>query len=252
MAQALEAAHPKRARGSILAGVDRLDAGSIDLGHVGRVHQGERRHAEPQLVRLGIDEAEPWDTEPDQKDDHHAGDRPEDVGVDRREDPQGEEDRSRKAAQHRDEQTKDQDEDLGDHEELDVDHECPDDAGQGIREDPPVEERLLDGRPAGCVDDDPAEDTENDDRRGEGDDRGAQRPPSLEATAGVDGAHERRTRVDYGWKSGTLSWNGRNSLARRSRVPSSVSVANAPLTQSVSGLSLARTALKCSGVPPAN
>ena len=46
VAERLEAGQPERAGGRLLARVDRLDAGAVDLGHVGRVDEGQREDPE--------------------------------------------------------------------------------------------------------------------------------------------------------------------------------------------------------------
>ena len=140
---------------------------------------------------LGSDDPERRDAEAEHVDDDQARDRPEDVGVDRGQDADREEDRTGQAAQDGHHQPEDEDEDLGDDEELDIDQERVDQARQRVPEDLAVQERRLDTRPAGAVDDDPPEDAEDGDRAGERDEAGADRAPVDPAEAGAAGARHR-------------------------------------------------------------
>ena len=134
----------ERPRGRLLARVDRVDAGPVDLGHVRRVDERQRddaprrtrRSGTPGIRSAGMPEAE-------DEDDQQAGDGPEHVHVDRREQADREEHRPRQAAQHRQHEAEHEDQDLGDQEQPDVDPELADQLGQRRPEDLGVEERLL-------------------------------------------------------------------------------------------------------------
>ena len=144
--------------------MDRLDAGAVHLGHVGRVDQRQGGDPEEALVGPWVDQPEPGDAETEEVDDQDAGDRPEDVGIGVRHDPERQEDRSGQSPHDGQDEPEREDEDLGDHEQLDVHDEGVQEAREGLPEDLGVEERCLDLRPAGGVDDDPADEPEDDDR----------------------------------------------------------------------------------------
>ena len=91
-------------------GMDRLDAGAIDLGHVRGVDQGQGGDAVHDGCVLGSHEPERRDAEPEDEDDEQARERPEDVGVDGGQHPDREEDRPGQAAEDGQHQPEDQDE----------------------------------------------------------------------------------------------------------------------------------------------
>ena len=104
-------------------GMDGVDAGAVDLGHVRRVDQGQGDDRPRGTPRRGALDPEAGDAEAEDVDDEDPRDRPEDVHVDRRQEPDREEDRARQAAHDREEQAEAEDEHLGDEEQLDVDDE---------------------------------------------------------------------------------------------------------------------------------
>ena len=163
--EALPARQAERPRGRLLARVDRVDARSVHLGHVGRIHQGQRDHRPEELVVGHPRDAQRRDPEAEQEDDQQARDGPEHVDVDRRDQAQREQHRAGQAAQDGQHEAEHQDQRLGDQEQPDVDPELGDQLGQRLPEDRPVEERLLEPRPARGVDDDVADDAEHDDGR---------------------------------------------------------------------------------------
>ena len=162
---ALPAREPERPGRRLLARVDRVDARPVHLRDVRRVHQRERDDRPQELVVGHAREAQRGDPEPEQEDDQQPRDRPEHVDVDGRQQAQREEHRPRHAAHDGQHQPEHQDQRLGREEQPDVDPELLDQLGQRLPEDRPVEERLLEPRPAGGVDDDVADEPEDDDGR---------------------------------------------------------------------------------------
>ena len=177
VAQRLPVRETERACGGVLARVHGLDPRAVDLRHVGRVDEDQRhcspdhlrRHAPEQLGLGHIGESQRGDAEAEQVDEQDRGNAAEDVGVDDRQQAQREEDGAGKAADHGQPESREEDHDLRDAEDLHVREEGGRDAGQRLPEDLPVEERLLDLVPAGRRDDGDDEDGEEDDRRREGD-----------------------------------------------------------------------------------
>ena len=92
-----------------------------------------------------------------------SGNRPEDVGVDRGQQPQRKEDRAGQAAQNGQQQCQGEDQHFGDEEEPDVYPERVDDLRERVVEYLGVEEVVLNRRPAGSVDDDDRQQAEEDD-----------------------------------------------------------------------------------------
>ena len=88
----------ERAGGSLLARVDGLDAGPVDLGHVGRVEEHERQSAPEELVAGMPSMPRPGRPEAQDVDDEDAGQAAEDVHVDDGEAPDGGEDGALQAA----------------------------------------------------------------------------------------------------------------------------------------------------------
>ena len=139
---------PERARRRLLARVDGLDSGAVDLGDVRGVDEDERddpperrrgRHALDRERRRA--EAEQRDHE----DRRHAA---EEVGVGDRERAEREEDRAGEAAHDREHEREDEDEDLRDQEDLHVQQEGARDLRERLAVVVPVEERRLDLGPA--------------------------------------------------------------------------------------------------------
>ena len=64
---ALPARQAERPRGRLLARVDRVDARPVDLGHVGRVHEGQRDHRPEELVLGHPRDAQRRDPEAEQR-----------------------------------------------------------------------------------------------------------------------------------------------------------------------------------------
>ena len=186
----LAAAQPERSGRGDLRGVDRLDAGPVDLGDVGRVHEDER-HDRPEEVRvrhaLDLQRRRP---EPQQQDHQDRRDGAEQVRVDGREDAQRREHGAPQAAHHGDDHREDQHEDLGHHEDEDVPSEPRHDLRQGIPEHLRVEERLLDLRPPRRVQDREREQPEHDHGAHDGD-RHATSSLGLQRARGSS-SHDRR------------------------------------------------------------
>ena len=109
--------------------------------------------------------------EAEQEDDEDAGQAAEDVDVDGGRGADGEEDGAGQAAQDRQHQPPDEDQDLCDQEELDVDAEGVEDVVEALGEDLEVEERRLDAFPARRVDHDERDDGQQHDGAGRRDER---------------------------------------------------------------------------------
>ena len=132
VAHGLQLAETERARGRGLARMDRVDPGAVDLRHVGGVQQRERDDAPEERVARHARQPQAGNAEAEHEDDQEAGKGAEQVDVDRRQQPHGEEDRAGQAAQHGEHEPEEQDQHLGDEEEGDVDPELADDAGRGL------------------------------------------------------------------------------------------------------------------------
>jgi hypothetical protein len=150
-----------------------LDSRAVDLGDVGGVHEHERDDP-PERRRL----RDPAETQrrraqPEQGDHEDRGDPAKEIRVHDRDCPNREEHRSRQAPKDREAEGEHEDEDLGDAEDLDVQQERIGDPRERRAKLLPVEERVLDLRPAGRVDDREPEADEDDERRDERDEDGA-------------------------------------------------------------------------------
>jgi hypothetical protein len=105
---------------------------------IGRVDQGQRDNRIEERLDRDADDPETGDAEAEDVDHEHARQSPEDVDVDRRQEAKREEDRSGQAAQNRDQEAQQEDQDLGDEEELHVHPERPDDRRERPGEDLPL------------------------------------------------------------------------------------------------------------------
>ena len=142
------ARQPERARRGLLARMDRVDPGAVDLRDVRAVDQDERDDP-PEDDRLRhVGEPERGRAEAEHRDHEDRRDAAEEIGVDDRHRAHREEDRPGQAAQHREEEREDQDEDLRDAEDLDVEQERARDLGERRLELAPVEELTAYLRPA--------------------------------------------------------------------------------------------------------
>ena len=83
VAERLEPAESERPGGGVLARVDGLDAGPIDLGDVRRVDERQRDDGVEERIDRDPGQTEPRDPETEDEDDEDAGQGPEDVDVDR-------------------------------------------------------------------------------------------------------------------------------------------------------------------------
>src|SRR5439155_20010078 len=194
----------------------------------------ERRRGRHALQReRGRAEAEDRDHE----DRRHAA---EEVGIHDRERPQREEHRPGQAADHREQQSEREDEDLRDAEDLHVELERTRDLGERGAELAPVEERAPHLGPARSVRDGDGEQHEEDHRARERD-RDAARPARTEP-------EDLRAAVYY-FRTGAPVAFASHCCRIPASWPFAFRVASARLTQATSGLSLAKTMPKCS--PPA-
>ena len=147
VAHRLRVREPERPRGRRLARMDRLDARAVDLGDVRGVDEHERDRGPEELrVRHAV-QLQPRDAEAEQVDEQDRRDAAEDVGVRGGEHPQRKKHRAGEASHDGEEEREDEDEHLGDEEELDVRLERFGDVRERVLEDAPVEELLLDLRP---------------------------------------------------------------------------------------------------------
>ena len=157
----------QRACRGLLARVDRLDAGAVDLGDVRGVDEHEGHEAPEELV---AGDAEGRQAQAEHVDDEDAGQAAEDVDVDDGEAPDRREDGTLQAAQDGQDEPEDEHEDLGQQEEHDVPPEGGDDLGGRSGRHLGVEEGLLDARPGRQVDDDVADDAQHEQRADDGHD----------------------------------------------------------------------------------
>ncbi len=100
--------------------MDRLDPGPIYLGHVRRVHEHEGDGAPEEHVIGYPRDPQARDAEAEKIDDEDARYGPEQVDVDRRQQPNRKEDRSRQPTEDRQHEAEREDEDLGDQEQRNV------------------------------------------------------------------------------------------------------------------------------------
>ena len=149
----LQVREPERASGRGLARVHRLDSGPVHLGDVCGVDDDERDRS-PEQGRDGHSlDLKSWDAETEDVDDENGRDTSEEIHVDHCERAQREEHRSREAPQNRDPEGEDEDEHLGDQEDLHVRPERREDVRERLLELVAIEERLLDLVPPGRADD---------------------------------------------------------------------------------------------------
>jgi hypothetical protein len=149
--------------------MDRVDTRPVDLRDVRAVHEDERDDPPEERVDRDAGKLKRRNAEPEDVDDEDRRNRAEEVDVDDGEGAEREEDRPGKAPQDGEPQGEDEDERLGDEEDLNVRSERRQDPRERLLELVPVEERLLDVVPAGRVDDDEGNDPDEDRGRDDGD-----------------------------------------------------------------------------------
>ena len=146
-----------------------FDPRSIDLRHIGGVHEDERDDSPEERVDRHVGQLQRRDPEPEDVDHEDRRDASEEVDVDDGEGADREEDWAREAPEHGDREREDEDEDLCDPKDLHVRPERREDVRERLRELLPAEERLLEVVPACGPDDDEHDDGDEDRRRDEGD-----------------------------------------------------------------------------------
>jgi hypothetical protein len=134
----------------VLAFVHGLDAGPVDLGDVGRVDEDQRDHTVGHIGEVG-DKAEvkTRHAEADHVQNQDQGHPPEEVRVRHSDQPEREEHRPWYPPDHGYDEGQNQNKDFGDHEDLHVEQERPEDRGIAFGADERLPEVLRAEKPLG-------------------------------------------------------------------------------------------------------
>ena len=146
-----------------------LDTGAVDLGHIGRVDEHERRHAPKERRVRDARELERRRAEAEDVDDEDRRNPAEEVGVEHGEQPEREKHRPGQPPKHSDREGEDEDQRLGGTEDPNVQQESVRDLRKRVAEELSVEESLADLWPARGGNDDDDDDRKEHDRAGDGD-----------------------------------------------------------------------------------